>query len=106
VPLLALVLALLVFVPDVALAGSWASPAPPIVNVENVPDAAAVAPAELVAPSTQDPITPAQAVVLIVVAFCWGLRQLADALPLWGAVWEPPQPPGRRGRPLLQAYLN
>jgi len=102
-PVFALVLALLVFAPDVALAGAWASPVA-VTDVGNTSEGSSTAPAQLVAPAA--PTIPVLPLLLLFVVATWfyahwlaltfgddrGRKHLA--------------PPGRRGRAVLHAYLN
>jgi hypothetical protein len=101
-PILAILLALLVFVPDVAVPGSWASPAS-TAHIHSVSDHAAVATAELAPPTSPSPPLVWKLVLVIValgLAYQWlDPHRRASLLP-------PIQPPGLRGRALLHAYLN
>src|SRR5688572_14754993 len=96
-PVLALLLALIVFVPDVAVAGAWASPVP-ITEV----DQTAFAPAQLVRPA--HPVPPLVPQVLLLVVIAMSLAHLWR--PVEGAVRRAPVPKhGRFGRFVLQACL-
>jgi hypothetical protein len=101
---LALMLALLVFVPEVALAGAWASPAA-TGNATDFVGGVVIAPAELVPPSIEPPPVAHQVVLLFVVAIWCSLHWAGAGVSL-GGLLEPVKPPGRRGRAILHAYLN
>jgi hypothetical protein len=101
---LALLLALLVFVPEVALVGAWARPAS-LTGVTDPSAGAVAAPAELLAPSIQSLVIAQHVVVLSVVAMWCSLLWLGAAVAS-ASVREPLKAPGRRGRAVLQAYLN
>jgi hypothetical protein len=102
-PVLALLLALLVFVPDIAVAGSWASPAP-VANVGSPSEQTAFEPAQLVRPAILG--VPGVPHALLMVLFgTWLLsRWLPLAVIRWRSLELVPKP-GRFGRAVLQAYL-
>ena len=104
-PLLALVLALIVFVPDVSLAGSWASPASVAQTAGGSEDGQA--PAQLVRPTapTAPLSTPLVLLVAVAVAAWVGSPWLVVAARITGRR-DVPLAPGRRGRTVLQAFLN
>ena len=103
-PIVAVLLALLVFAPGVSLVGSWASPTP--VNVLGTSsDHSAIAPAQLILPAARPVTALAQVLLLIFVA-----ARLCDQrwrVPATGPHRGEPIPrSGRRGRTLLHAFLN
>jgi hypothetical protein len=101
---IALLLALLVFAPDVSVAGSWAGPAPveePSVQFEH----GAITPAQLVLPTARSVPSLAQILLLGAVA-AWLLGPRSPVALLGSRPREPIPLPGLRRHALLQAYLN
>ena len=103
-PGLAVLVALLVFVPCVSLAGSWASPAP-VAALGHPAEHGAIAPAQLVSPAGQ-PVPRLTQFLLLVAGAVWLSFLGLPAAAAGPRLREPIPPRGRRGRAQLQAYLN
>ena len=104
VTLLAVLLALVVFVPDVAITGAWAHPTP-VSHTDRSADTTTFAPAQLIRPA-RDSAPDMPMIVLLIALSAWLLRPRpvsSDARWSWSWMLGPP---GRCGRPVLQAYLN
>jgi hypothetical protein len=97
----ALVLGCLVLLPNVSLGGSWASPHP----IADVSEPTAVPPAQLVPPPAHHFTALAQTLVLTLLGACLAVSGPTQALAPARAP-QPPRIPGRRGRAVLQAFLN
>jgi hypothetical protein len=97
-------IALLVFVPFASASGSWASPAP-VAALGTPAHHGAIAPAQLIPPTGHSVPRLTQFLLLIAGAvwLCFVGLPRAAAGP---RLREPIPPPGRRGRALLQAYLD
>ena len=100
-PVLALLLALIVFVPDVAVAGAWASPTP-VTDAAGSTETTGFAPAQLVRPAHSIPPVVPQVLLLVLVA----ASLVRVRPPAGGAERRAPVPkPGRFGRFVLYACL-
>ena len=103
-PALALLLALLVFVPDVAIAGSWASPAR-VLDVGAPAETAAIDPAQLVRPITPTPPDEPHVLLLVLVSTLLDGGWLVAAAPRATPAETGPRL-GRFGRGNLQTLQN
>jgi hypothetical protein len=104
VALLALVLALLVLAPNVSPSGSWAHPAS-LIGLGTTSEHDAIEPAQLVPPAALPRPELPQTLVLLAVITCLALQWPPQEAARRG-MREPLRIPGRRGRAVLQAFLN
>jgi hypothetical protein len=104
VAVIALLLACLVFVPNVSVAGSWAS-SDQLAGAAGGFGGSTIPPAQLAPPGPQHAPALAHALLLILLAIWSRGRTCATAAALL-RVSEPLPAPGRRGRAVLQAFLN
>jgi hypothetical protein len=102
--LFAVLLALVVFVPDVAITGAWAHPTP-VSHTDRSADTTTFAPAQLIRPERDS--GPDVPLVLLVIgsSACLLRPRPVSSAARWTWSWML-GPPGRCGRPVLQAYLN
>jgi hypothetical protein len=101
---LAFLLALIVLTPDVSPSGSWAHPAS-LIELSTTSEHGAIEPAQLVPPAFV-PVShlPLQLTLLAIVTLMsahWPPRAIFRS-----RAREPLHAQGRRGRPVLQAFLN